>query len=205
MECVTSNQRLLRNLLYPRLCLTIYDPLPRILATMSAMNLLCSFLFNCWLGRTTLYQIFSRTVPILNILTSSAVQLIRYHNNASLHGGNVAVNKTIRVPTRTSPPSSRNLGRNLDSACNMTWHSSMIIRSSRRVCLNRWMNVLPSSPNADSSVINTILAASDGDRPLSHPTYYIPNAWYRRCMSKRNVLNVTITLVVLPSPPILAA
>jgi hypothetical protein len=70
--------------------------------------------------RTTEYLMFFPAVGILNIFTSSALHLIRFHNNSSLHRRNVALNKIISVSALAMSPNSCNFRPNLDSMFKIT-------------------------------------------------------------------------------------
>lgn len=109
-------------------------------------------------------------------------------------GGNVAVNNTIWVAPKRNLPNCCNNGRNSSCLFNTTWHSSITIRSNRcniRCRATKSTNSLFSTP---SGVIKTIDALSGGRR-RSYTAYDIPNCWYRACMSSRNDINGTTTIV----------
>jgi hypothetical protein len=89
-------------------------------------------------------------------------------------GGNVAVNHTIWVRACTNFPNWAIWGRKSRWEFNTTWHSSITMRSNRRIHRNRFKNVWKSGLTADSGVTNTMDAASGGRR-LSHATHEMPS------------------------------
>ncbi|CAG8187824.1 unnamed protein product [Penicillium nalgiovense] len=149
-------------------------------------------------GRTTRYATLLRLVRARNNCTFSRVVSIRMNILLSSRGGNVAVIYTICTPNPLNRPSRAISGRKSFWSFNITWHSSMIIRSNRCCILCRFKNPMKSGPSADSGVTSTIFASSAGCR-LSHSMHRIFNRWHRRCISLRNAINGTTTTVVPPA------
>ncbi|KAH1480456.1 hypothetical protein KXX06_005232, partial [Aspergillus fumigatus] len=132
-------------------------------------------------SRHTRYATFGRLVRAQYMVTAAQSCFIRQHNSASMLGGNVAVNHTI-------------WGRKSRWEFNTTWHSSITIRSNRRVHRSRFKNIWKSGLTTDSGVTNTMDAASGG-RQLSHGTHDMPSSWHRLVISARNATSGTTTMV----------
>lgn len=150
------------------------------------------------MGRTTRYATLLRLMRARNNYTFSRVVSIRINILLSSRGGNVAVIYTIYTPNPLNRPSRAITGRKSFWSFNITWHSSITIRSNRCYILCRFKNPIKSSPSADSGVTSTIFASSAGYR-LSHSIHRIFNRQHRRCISLRNTINGTTTTVMPPA------
>lgn len=90
-------------------------------------------------------------------------------------------------------------GRKSANPGNITWHSSITMRSSRRTIRSRFKNEWNSGVMADSGVTSTIDASSRGRR-RSYTTYEMLSCWHRHWKSWRSTISgITTTVVPLGS------
>lgn len=136
-----------------------------------------------------------RVVGARNKRTASRAWLICLNNACSNVGGNVAVRNTSCVCAWISLLSCRMVGWKSADLGNITWHSSIMIRSSRCTIRSWFKNEWNLGVMADLGVMSTIDALSGGRR-RSYTAYEMLSCWHRRWKSWRSVISGITTTVV---------